>query len=1251
MKTVKSYFALTALVLIVLAGCSGNKSANNSNTSSVKQKVVGGKVLATDLQVTNGANDETQPSVAYDTNNSRYLVVWTDYRNGAGNTDILGKICNATGASSLSSTPPACGAEFVVTSATNNQSQPKVAFSPDHSKYLVVWTDGTDGTHSQINGQFVSTTGGLVTRAGAAGTDPFAVSSYFPGQDINQMEPDLVYNNVKKTFIAGWLDISSQGSTNVDTYTGNTCPNSITVSHVPLPFSDNNLIRSIEVSPTNGATSKLINQTDLVSLGGTSVTDSNISRSWGVQINESKPKLVFNAITGEFYSAWSGKDSSVKMSIDYRVNKISVGDPPVTVIVDCTYSAPVFTQTINDPQNKIKIRKNSGLGLATDFSFGTKATKSALAVNPNTSLLLVTWEEQTGADKDVLGQLIDLSNFTSSGNTINIAKAVGDQTSPVASFDNVNSRYFVAWEDARNLSANNSNMDIYAQFIDPQGNLSGGNSPVTTTQGNTNLPAVAFGDVNFRNFFVVWASGTLPSTSDLYGQLVQFSTLPQLTITDSAGIPILNGAIDFGNVNTGTTKDITFKIRNDGNAPLTITGFSTPQTPFSYQTPIPTTINPGTSYDMILRFAPLASGSFADSTKYATTIISDGGTANLSFAGSGIGANVLNITTANFSDTTINTPYTVNLAGIGGATPYSWSWAPLAPSVTLPAGLNLVGNQITGAPTQAGSYRFRITLNDVSGATATADYTLNVTSVTLSTTSLKAWTQGVDYAQGIAQTLTGTSASGTALTWSLANGTTLPPGIVLAANGALTGTPTQAGTFTFTVKATDAVGNSSTKDLNIIINPAPAMLNTTFPAGNIGATYNQTIARTGGTAPLVWSVSGALPPGLSLNTATGVISGVASSSGTSTFSIQVTDATGKFVSQTYSIAINSSLLITTSTLPVASIGSAYSQTFAASGGRIPYVWTISSGKLPDGLSLNSNSGVISGSATASGKFDFIVTVTDADGITATSTLFILGSSTKLLTNSAITNGSGTIASINSVLLSDPLLAINSQPSTFDISAALDLTINSVPSGGTVTLELDFSSLPANPVFYKVTNGVWTLLTSGTDYTLSGTRLTMPLTDNGSFDSDSRSGVIRDPLVIGTATSPTTPPVDSGTGTNNVPAVSDGGGGGGCFIATAAYGSYLDPHVMVLRHFRDNVLLQSELGTEFVKYYYKHSPPIADFIAQHDTLRILMRFALTPLIFAVKYPLAAAVMFVISGIWFIRRRLSAKERIEMFPLAG
>ena len=93
-----------------------------------------------------------------------------------------------------------------------------------------------------------------------------------------------------------------------------------------------------------------------------------------------------------------------------------------------------------------------------------------------------------------------------------------------------------------------------------------------------------------------------------------------------------------------------------------------------------------------------------------------------------------------------------------------------------------------------------------------------------------------------------------------------------------------------------------------------------------------------------------------------------------------------------------------------------------------------------------------------------------------------------------------------------------------------------------------------------------------------------------------------------------------------------------------YGSYLDPHVMVLRHFRDNVLLQSEMGTAFVKFYYKHSPPIADFIAKHGTLRMLMRLALTPLIFAVKYPLFFSFLLATGLAYPLSRKLRIKAAV-------
>ncbi len=79
------------------------------------------------------------------------------------------------------------------------------------------------------------------------------------------------------------------------------------------------------------------------------------------------------------------------------------------------------------------------------------------------------------------------------------------------------------------------------------------------------------------------------------------------------------------------------------------------------------------------------------------------------------------------------------------------------------------------------------------------------------------------------------------------------------------------------------------------------------------------------------------------------------------------------------------------------------------------------------------------------------------------------------------------------------------------------------------------------------------------------------------------------------------------------------GSSDCFIATAAYGSFLDPHVLTLRHFRDHYLLTNSLGKWFVEGYYHYSPSIADTIREHEWLRTMVRFILTPVIFCIEYP--------------------------------
>lgn len=333
----------------------------------------------------------------------------------------------------------------------------------------------------------------------------------------------------------------------------------------------------------------------------------------------------------------------------------------------------------------------------------------------------------------------------------------------------------------------------------------------------------------------------------------------------------------------------------------------------------------------------------------------------------------ITLTPTALASTVAAQPYSAQLSASGGTAPYSYA----VTAGAVPAGLNLSGaGLLSGTPTTPGSYNFTVTATDSINATGARAYTLVVSAPTLVLfpPSLPAGAVGGAYNQ----TLSSSGGTGP-YQYALVSGA-LPIGMSLSSAGVLSGTPRNDGTFSLSIRSTDANGYSVTAAYPLTISPptisvTPAVL----PQATSNVAYSQTLSAMGGIAPYTWSISaGALPVGLAFSSS-GELSGTPTIPGSYNFTVRTTDDAGYVSNRAYTLSVASPpITLSPSTLPAGVRGSSYSQTLSASGGVGPYTYSILGGALPVGLNL-SGAGVLSGIPTQTGSTMVVIRVTDANG--------------------------------------------------------------------------------------------------------------------------------------------------------------------------------------------------------------------------------------------------------------------------------
>lgn len=404
-----------------------------------------------------------------------------------------------------------------------------------------------------------------------------------------------------------------------------------------------------------------------------------------------------------------------------------------------------------------------------------------------------------------------------------------------------------------------------------------------------------------------------------------------------------------------------------------------------------------------------------------------------------------------------------------------------------------------------------------------------LTPPTISTTSIDPGAAGQAYTFTLSASGSGTK------TWSIISGS-IAPLTLNSATGQITGTPTASGTLTATFRVSSEYGTDDKAfTINVISNAPPVVVTSILPPASVGTVYNSTgfqLIATPTTPPITWTLqSGTLPAGLSLSPS-GLISGTPTTSGTvSGLVFQATNSYGSGVSASLSISVSAAGTafgirpqLYNIGMTKGTVGTSYTSQLVASG-TTPITYSITSGTLPTGLTINGSTGVISGTPTQSGEFNIIWRATNANGYSDWTSQIIIASTvapTILTASGALPNGM--------VGLSYATMLVAEESTVKFGSLVWSVAIGSLPPGLTLSSGGVISGIPTatatgSSITFRATNSLsglsntvtMTITVAASDGTSTAPEITM--TDD--IMTPSTVGVSYSQTLTATGTGPIT----------------------------------------------------------------------------------------------------------------------------------